>query len=225
MMGLTACVKSCPRNVSSAWYSAISIRSLQLLVGKSQVSEVHFIFEATKAFDPLANRQVMKSEGSNLWVCSRVFESVGDCLHHLDRRGFTRVGIAQTHHVGAVNFFSAPAFCEEKLALWLSCNSSHLNDQVVSSSVYVPAPAKVAGLAISNLVAAVLAEVTRCRRATCPSGHWSFSREEQRAYVQWCVAIHTKRHPTLQQASQESSLSPEYERLGRLRAELARQGW
>ena len=41
--------------------------------GSAEVAEVHFVFEATKAFDPLANRQVMKSEGSNLWVCSRVF--------------------------------------------------------------------------------------------------------------------------------------------------------
>ena len=41
------------------------------------MAEVHFVFEATKAFDPLANRQVMKSEGSNLWVCSRVFHKEG----------------------------------------------------------------------------------------------------------------------------------------------------
>ena len=43
----------------------------------TKVAEVHFVFEATKAFDPLANRQVMKSEGSNLWVCSRIFQKAG----------------------------------------------------------------------------------------------------------------------------------------------------
>ncbi|CAJ1361024.1 unnamed protein product, partial [Effrenium voratum] len=48
------------------------------------VAEVHFIFETSKAFDPLANRQVTKSEGSNLWVCSRVFGSVAECRRCLD---------------------------------------------------------------------------------------------------------------------------------------------
>lgn len=189
------------------------------------VSEVHFIFEATKAFDPLANRQVMKSEGSNLWVCSRVFDSVTDCRQHLDQRGFARVGIAQMQDDSGAAFFSAPSFCEEKLALWLSCNSSYVNAELVSSSVHVPSTAKVAGLAISNLMAVMLAEVTRCRKTAYPQGYWSLSNQEQRAYVHWCLAVHTKRHPTLEQASQEASASPEYERLGRLRAELKRQGW
>ncbi|CAE7833576.1 trmH [Symbiodinium sp. CCMP2592] len=177
------------------------------------VSEVHFIFEATKAFDPLANRQVMKSEGSNLWVCSRIFESVMDCRQHLDQRGFTRVGIAQTQNDSGVSFFSAPCFCDEKLALWLSCNSSYVNAELVSSSVHVPSAAKVAGLAISNLMAVMLAEVTRCRKTTYPQGYWSLGSQEQRAYVHWCLAVHAKRHPTLEQASQEASASPEYERL------------
>ena len=167
----------------------------------------------------------MKSEGSNLWVCSRVFESIADCICHLDQRGFTRVGLSKTHHEGAVNVFAATAFCEEKLALWLSCNSSCVNEQVVSSSVHVPSPAKVAGLVVSNLVAVVLAEATRRRKATYPDGHWSLGLQEQRAFVQWCVAVHTKRHPTLQQSSPDTSMSREYERLGRLRAELKRQGW
>ena len=124
-----------------------------------------------------------------------------------------------------MSLFSATAFCEEKLALWLSCNSSHVNDQIVSSSVFVPSSAKGAGLVLSNLVAVVLAEATRRRRATYPEGHWSLGPEDQRAYVQWCIAVHTKRHSTLQQSSQEASERPEYERLGRLRAELRKQGW
>ena len=41
---------------------------------------MHFIFESTKFFDPLANRQVMKSEGSNLWVCSRIFHKAEELV-------------------------------------------------------------------------------------------------------------------------------------------------
>ena len=43
------------------------------------------------------------------------------------------------------------------------------------------------------------------------------------------VEVHAKRHPSVSQGEGfegfEGAMSPEYERLGRLRAELARQGW
>ena len=44
--------------------------------------------------------------------------------------------------------------------------------------------------------------------------------------VQTAVEVHAKRHPSVSQGEGfDGAMSPEYERLGRLRAELARQGW
>eukprot|EP00434_Breviolum_minutum_P037903 symbB.v1.2.033610.t1/scaffold4200.1/size43131/1 len=183
------------------------------------VAEVHFVFEATKAFDPLANRQVMKSEGSNLWVCSRIFQKAADCLQHLNQRGFTHVVLspeppAELSAEPVEMVFESQMGLESQLALWLGFD--------------VPCAQKRLGLpgrlAASNFVAVILAELVRQRNSSSKS--WGFTPQEQLAYVKWCTAVHAKRHPSLpQDQAVGNAMSPEYQRLGRLRLELAAQGW
>ncbi|CAJ1386394.1 unnamed protein product [Effrenium voratum] len=189
------------------------------------VAEVHFIFETSKAFDPLANRQVTKSEGSNLWVCSRVFGSVAECRRCLD--GFVHRRLAQGPSVLGSRLGEEP-----KLALWLTRRRDFEplglgpGADADADADAADAAASDAGLAASGLAAATLAELVRQRRSSASPESWCFGPEEQDAYVRWCEAVHAKRHTSLPQASLgEAEMSPEYERLGRLRAELARQGW
>ena len=123
------------------------------------VQEVHFVFEKMKRFDPLANRQVTKSEGSNLWVCSRVFGSQEECLKHLRERGFKAFRLVQEPR--------EPLFqldVQQKLALWLG--------DVALEPVGLVGP-----LAESSLVAAALGDIARRRRAP----EWRLSPEEQQA--------------------------------------------
>eukprot|EP00435_Cladocopium_sp_Y103_P066667 s320_g28.t9 len=202
------------------------------------VAEVHFVFEATKAFDPLANRQVMKSEGSNLWVCSRVFHKAGDCFEHLTQRGFTHALLSPDPQQPSEMVFESRLGLEPQVALWLGRPPA-----LFMMRLGLPGAGK--ALAASNFVALVLAELVRQRRtlevlaqgglssssflnsgsATC----WRFTPDEQLSYLNWCTAVHAKRHPSVSQGSEGFeggvAMSPEYERLGRLRAELARQGW
>eukprot|EP00435_Cladocopium_sp_Y103_P066658 s320_g28.t5 len=193
------------------------------------VAEVHFVFEATKAFDPLANRQVMKSEGSNLWVCSRVFHKAGDCFEHLTQRGFTHALLSPDPQQPSEMVFESRLGLEPQVALWLGRPPA-----LFMMRLGLPGAGK--ALAASNFVALVLAELVRQRglssssflnsgSATC----WRFTPDEQLSYLNWCTAVHAKRHPSVSQGSEGFeggvAMSPEYERLGRLRAELARQGW
>eukprot|EP00435_Cladocopium_sp_Y103_P066504 s320_g28.t1 len=200
------------------------------------VAEVHFVFEATKAFDPLANRQVMKSEGSNLWVCSRVFHKAGDCFEHLTQRGFTHALLSPDPQQPSEMVFESRLGLEPQVALWLGRPPA-----LFMMRLGLPGAGK--ALAASNFVALVLAELVRQRRRSCSrvfscrrtqrnSGSatcWRFTPDEQLSYLNWCTAVHAKRHPSVSQGSEGFeggvAMSPEYERLGRLRAELARQGW
>lgn len=122
--------------------------------------EVHFVFEKSKAFDPLANRQVTKSEGSNLWVCSRVFESASECLERLRQRGFQVLRLS--HDEAAQPLLAKPL--ERNVALWLG--------EAPLEPVGLGGP-----LTHSSLVAAALGEVARRRRG----GQWQLSAEEQQA--------------------------------------------
>jgi len=182
------------------------------------VAEVHFVFEATKAFDPLANRQVMKSEGSNLWVCSRIFQKAADCLQHLNQRSFTHVVLspeppAELSGEPVEMVFESQMGLEPQLALWLGFD--------VPCAQRLGLPGR---LAASNFVAVILAELVRQRNSSSKS--WGFTPQEQLAYVKWCTAVHAKRHPSLpQDQAVGNAMSPEYQRLGRLRLELAAQGW
>lgn len=185
------------------------------------VAEVHFVFEATKAFDPLANRQVMKSEGSNLWVCSRVFHKARDCFEHLTQRGFTHALLSPDPQQPSEMVFESRLGLEPQVALWLGRPPA-------PSMTRLGLPGVGKALAASNFVALVLAELVRQRNsgsATC----WCLTPDEQLSYLKWCTAVHAKRHPSVSQGEGfegfEGAMSPEYERLGRLRAELARQGW
>eukprot|EP00913_Durusdinium_trenchii_P007799 g7320.t1 len=182
------------------------------------VAEVHFIFESTKFFDPLANRQVMKSEGSNLWVCSRVFYKARDCLQHLNERGFTPVLLNPDPRQPAEMALQSDLGQEQKLALWLcSPSTASTAGELLSGACSIGLPGAGEAMAVSNFVSVILAE--------CPASHWRLTPEEQLSYVNWCTAVHAKRHPSVQQPQLQESMSPEYQRMGCLRAELARQGW
>ncbi|CAK9041503.1 unnamed protein product [Durusdinium trenchii] len=189
------------------------------------VAEVHFIFESTKFFDPLANRQVMKSEGSNLWVCSRVFYKARDCLQHLNERGFTPVLLNPDPRQPAEMALQSDLGQEQKLALWLcSPSTASTAGELLSGACSIGLPGAGEAMAVSNFVSVILAEVVR-QRSKCPASHWRLTPEEQLSYVNWCTAVHAKRHPSVQQPQLQESMSPEYQRMGCLRAELARQGW
>jgi len=198
------------------------------------VSEVHFVFEGVRPFDPLANRQVIKSEGSNLWVCSRVFGSVAECACHLNDRGYASAAVVAGGAGGAAGASSifAPGLAEhDQLALWFGGDGGLTEGALTAAplKLFVPAKAGAQGLVASNTVAVVLAETVRQRRAACSPARWQLTRAEQESVVSWCVAVYLKRHPGQLEAGEPlgdgAGMSPEYQRLGQLRAKLARQGW
>ncbi|CAE8676854.1 unnamed protein product, partial [Polarella glacialis] len=185
--------------------------------------EVHFIFEQVKAFDPLANRQVIKSEGSNLWVCHRVFTSVADCADHLARKGFKSIAVGKAT-VAATSVFDCDLTSDSQVALWLGRDGvlSESAASVVSAAVCIQPAVAGDSLVLSSSVAVILAEIARQRRRAA---------EE---LVRRCPSEETPgcggaKEENLTASNLEDGgevdLSPEYQRLGNCRAKLARQGW
>jgi len=206
------------------------------------VAEVHFIFETTNPFDPLANRQVYKSEGSNLWVCSRVFKSVTDCVSHLTTKQYTSALITGLHGCSGADgtsIFQTTLSQYERLALWV-CNYDSklpgpLANTVASLRVCVSVALDEDGPSIVNAVSMILAEVVRQRQADALEANspdkWRLSQSEQKSVIDWCVAVYCKRHPSSATSEVEDgehgndTTRPEYRKMASLREELARQGW
>jgi len=206
------------------------------------VPEVHFVLDGVKPFDPLANRQVYKSEGSNLWVCSRVFQSVEDCAKHLASANYTSVGLVPSHNIEAAGIFTADLNKEDKLAFWFG-DQGVLSEKALGAmarKVRIPAASDADGLFVANTVAVSLAELVRQRHVSAHAAKWRISPVEQAGIVEWCVAVYLKRHPNAAQNTKQvaddqgsdgtgthgsSGFSSEYQGLGQLREKLARQGW
>jgi len=212
------------------------------------VPEVHFIFEQVRPFDPLANRQVMKSLGSNLWVCSRVFPSVCACAQSLQDRGYISVALVTCNPLldscclsSAKDVFSTRLADHESIALWIG-NSTGLSEAAIAEthqSVAIPMASGCSKyiLSVPCSVAVALAELARQRRAAMEENpcKWKLSTSEQASIVKWCVAVYAKRHPNTELSnpgqhsagvSQDSTgMCSKQHGLGPLRAELVKQGW